>query len=312
VALFTDNAATGTYLWAETDTPGSANRILSLNEQLAGIATGSQRIISYRGADGDSLKGLVLLPPDYQASRLYPTIVWVYGGTLVRDSGGVFNKNLTHPFNMQPLAARGYVVLIPSIPLQPEGRKSDPYLDIPKGVLPAVDRLVQLSIADPNRLGVMGHSYGGYTTYALVSYTKQFRAAVAMAGLSDLISLYGQFDVRERYADEPQANLFFPALSERGIFRMGGSPWDDFWRYAKNSPLFYLDRVQTPVMIIQGDQDYDTMTQGEELFSGLYRLGKPVKFVRYWGEDHVLDSPANIRHMWAEIFDWFDRYLREK
>ncbi len=310
VALFEDDGPTGTSLWA-TGTSGPTRQLLVLNGMLAGISAGRQMLITYRGADGDTLKADVLLPPDYHAGQRYPVVVWVYAGDVVSDTTEYLaKKNLIHPLNMQLLAAHGYVVLFPSMPLAPEGIKSDPYLEIPKGVLPAVDRLVELGVAEPSQVGVMGQSYGGYSTYALVTYTHRFRAAVAMAGLSDLVSLYGQFDVRNRYLPSPQEDLFQEILAETGQVRMGGSPWDDLWHYQRNSPIFFLDRVDTPVMIIQGDMDYVTMTQGEEFFTGLYRRGKRARFVRYWGDEHVIGSPGNVRHMWAQIFDWFDTNLR--
>jgi dipeptidyl aminopeptidase/acylaminoacyl peptidase len=89
---------------------------------------------------------------------------------------------------------------------------------------------------------------------------------------------------------------------------MGNPPWKDLGRYIRNSPITYVYRVQTPLMIIQGDMDYVAMQQGEEFFTSLYRQGKRAKFVRYWGEGHVLESPANIRDMWSQIFNWFDEF----
>ena len=89
---------------------------------------------------------------------------------------------------------------------------------------------------------------------------------------------------------------------------MGNPPWKDLDRYLRNSPIFYVDRVRTPLMIIQGDLDYVAMQQGEEFFMSLYRQGKRAEFVRYWGEGHVIESPANIRDMWTRIFAWFDEF----
>ena len=82
----------------------------------------------------------------------------------------------------------------------------------------------------------------------------------------------------------------------------------DLGRYMRNSPIFYVERVETPVMIVQGDLDYVAIQQGEEFFTSLYRQGKRAEFVRYWGEGHVLESPANIRDMWARIETWLDEF----
>lgn len=129
------------------------------------------------------------------------------------------------------------------------------------------------------------------------------------AGLSDLISLYGTFDARFRYEPFAHENPARMSLAEVGQTRMGNPPWKDWGRYVRNSPLFYVDRVETPLMIIQGDMDFVAMQQGEQFFTALYRQNKRARFVRYWGEGHVLGSPPNIRDMWQQIYAWFDEFL---
>jgi dipeptidyl aminopeptidase/acylaminoacyl peptidase len=99
-------------------------------------------------------------------------------------------------------------------------------------------------------------------------------------------------------------------MAEAGQLRMGSPPWKDFYRYLRNSPLFYVDRIETPLMIIQGDLDYVAMQQGEQVFTALHRQNKRAMFVRYWGEGHVLESPANIRDLWGRIYGWFDQLLQ--
>jgi dipeptidyl aminopeptidase/acylaminoacyl peptidase len=90
---------------------------------------------------------------------------------------------------------------------------------------------------------------------------------------------------------------------------MGAPPWEVPDRYVRNSPFILLDRIRTPLLMVAADFD-SAMGQAEEVYTGLYRLGRPVRFVRYFGEDHVIDSPANIRHLWGELFSWFDEHLR--
>jgi hypothetical protein len=91
---------------------------------------------------------------------------------------------------------------------------------------------------------------------------------------------------------------------------MGSAPWRDLGRYLRNSPITYVDRVETPLMIINGDMDFAVpMQQAEEFFSSLYRQAKRARLVRYWGEGHSLSSPANIRDMWGRIYAWFDEFL---
>jgi dipeptidyl aminopeptidase/acylaminoacyl peptidase len=312
VAAFHAATREGTFLWLSRRGRGPS-RVVAANAFLADISEGQTRKIEYRGLDGQDLKAWLILPVGYREGTRSPLVTWVYAGSVVGDKPTVLaNLNEAISLNLQLLAAHGYAVLIPSMPLGPEGVTGDPYMELSKGVLPAVDKVVELGIADPKRLGVMGQSYGGFSTYGLVTQTTRFQAAIALAGLADLASLYGQFDARERYDAFPQENLFYMFLAESGQERLGNPPWKDFGRYLRNSPIFYVDRVETPLMIIQGDMDYVAMQQGEQFFMSLYRQNKRAEFVRYWGEGHVLEGPANIRDMWRRIYGWFDEFLAVK
>lgn len=312
LAVFTAAQANGTFLWIGNGNTRRFELRLSLNEQLAQIADPRRVLFEYRGTEGDSLKALLILPLGYAPGQRYPLVTYIYAGFVVADTvlDLVFEKALVSSLNLHLLPAHGYAVLIPSIPLQPPTTGSDPYTDLPKGIIGAVDRAIDLGIADPQRLAVMGHSYGGYSTYALITYTHRFRAAVSLAGLSNLVSLYGTFSAPLRYDEYVHEDLFQPALAESGQVRMGNTPWGDLWRYLRNSPVYYADRVRTPLMIIQGDIDYVPIQQGEEFFTALYRLGRKATFVRYWGEGHVISSPANVRDMWQRILAWFDENLK--
>jgi dipeptidyl aminopeptidase/acylaminoacyl peptidase len=255
----------------------------------------------------------MILPYGYQEGKRYPLLTWVYAGLVYgRRPPDYWGINSKVSLNLQILAAHGYVVLLPSMPLAKEGLADDPMLRLQEGVLPAVQRLVDIGVADSDRLFLMGQSFGGFSVYGLVTQTQRFKAAISLAGLSDLVSLYGVFDARKRYTEFPQENLFQSSLLESSQIRMGNPPWKDWGRYTRNSPIFYVDRVQTPVMIIQGDMDYIAIQQGEEFFTALYRQGKRAEFVRYWGEGHTLQSPANIRDMWNRILAWLDEFSPKK
>jgi dipeptidyl aminopeptidase/acylaminoacyl peptidase len=117
--------------------------------------------------------------------------------------------------------------------------------DLMKSTLPGVRKVVEMGIADPDRLGIMGHSNGGYSTLSLITQTTRFKAAIMNAGPSDLISFYGQMG--------KDGTSFGVALGES--FYIGGTPWDHRSKYIENSPVFFLDRVQTPLLIIHGGSD---------------------------------------------------------
>lgn len=314
LAVFTAKQSNGVFVWTSDDFTGHFRQVVALNSLLEHIADSKRLLIRYVGSDGDTLNSVLLLPVRYEKGRRYPLITYVYAGMVFTDTtlGDRFEKYLVSSMNMNLLPAHGFAVLLPSMPLVPNGQVGDPMIDLPKGVMAAVDRVIELGFADPERLGVMGHSFGGYSTYALVAYTHRFKAAVAMAGPSDLMSFYGTFSTPSRYAKNAHEELFAPALSESGQIHMGSTPWSDLWRYVRNSPLYFVDRIQTPLMIIHGDIDYVPIEQAEELFTALYRSGKRATFIRYTGEGHVISSPANIRDVWQRIFVWFDQNLGYK
>jgi dipeptidyl aminopeptidase/acylaminoacyl peptidase len=309
VAALTAKDDSGTYLWLSPPGLNGFTTVVETNVFLREVAEASTRRVQYRGLDGGELTAWLLLPFGYHDGTRYPMITSVYAGSMAGGQPPA-QTNSTGPLNLQLLAAHGYAVLIPSMPLEPVGEASDPYLDLTKGVLPAVDKAIDLGIADPKRLGIIGHSYGGYSTYGLITQTSRFQAAVSLAGLSDLVSFYGQFDPRFRYEAAPHHVPFQMSQAESGQLRMGGPPWEDAGRFVRNSPLTYVDRVTTPLMIIQGDQDFVPMAQGEMFFSALNRQQKRATMVRYWGEGHLVESPANILDMWTRIFDWFDEFLQ--
>ncbi len=309
-AIFYASDRNGLQVWRSDARQPHPTLLFGANGFLQNIEEGQFKSFEYNSLNGEKLRAYYIVPPGYEAGRRYPVLTRVYAGTVFgkRLSPFLANINSSSSLNLQIPAARGYVVLLPSMPLAPEGMADDPMLRLPEGVLPAVDKLIEMGVADPDRLFLMGQSFGGFSTYGLVTQTKRFKAAISLAGLSNLISLYAQFDARQRYTSNPHENLFQASLMESAQIHMGNPPWKDLGRYIRNSPIFYVDRVQTPIMIIQGDLDYVAMQQGEEFFTSLYRQGKRAKFVRYWGEGHVLSSPANIRDMWKQIFAWMEEF----
>ncbi len=312
-AAFAANNRSGTYLWARASGRENFTTVLETNKFLREIYEAELRVVEYRGEDGQDLKAWAILPFGYQNGKRYPVVAYVYPGSTFGGVSPESECNLCYlndpiSLNLQLLSAHGYVVLLPSMPLKPYGEVDDPYMEMRKGVLPAIDKLIDLGIADPGRLGVMGQSGGGYATYALITQTTRFKAAVALAGVSNLLSLYGTFDPRQRYRPYAHEDTF--RMWDGETDHMGVPPWKDLDRYQRNSPINYVERVQTPLMIAQGDFDYIPMQQGEEFFTSLYRQDKRATFVRYWGEDHVLESPANVRDLWQRLYAWFEQFLR--
>jgi dipeptidyl aminopeptidase/acylaminoacyl peptidase len=313
VALWREPTPRGLFLRETSPASGDRRDLLSLNAHLAAVDWGRTMLIDYAGEDGQPLKAALILPPDYREGQRYPTIAWVYPGYRVRGLDGYFlDPYMAGFYNLRLYAARGYVVLIPSIPLARGEQGADFLPDLARGVLPAVDRLVALGIADPARLGLLGQSFGGYGVYGLVTQTNRFRAAVALAGITDFTGFYTQFAATARgYPGIEHEKSFNWALLEAGQLRLGMPPYRDYSRYWRNSPLAFVDRVETPLLLIHGEQDERApMSQAESFFYGLYRQGKTARLLRYWGENHGLSqSPANVRDIFEETVRWFDRYL---
>ena len=302
--LYSSYDADGLCMWlSPSETP--TRRIFEGNVFLRKIKPGTQRMIEYRSTEGEILKGWVMLPPDYRPGVKYPLIVYVYPINYLRPFDNISDAIY---LNLQIAASRGYAILSPTIPFIVEGAPDDPMLKLTSGVLPAIDKVIELGIAEPERLFLMGHSLGGFATYGLVTQTNRFKAAIALGGLSNLISGYGQFDTVSRYDDYPHEKSSNQALVIESVLSLRAPPWKDMDRYLRNSPIRYVNQVQTPLMIIQGDLDGIPIEQGEEFFMALQRQGKRAEFVRYWGEGHILQSPPNIRDMWQRIFAWFEEF----
>ncbi|MGO9119384.1 MAG: alpha/beta hydrolase family protein, partial [Desulfomonilaceae bacterium] len=236
----------------------------------------------------------------YQEGKRCPLLVFVYGGALESDQLNQFGFNgLGEPYNMQLFATRGYAVLLPDAPQH----LGTPMLDLAKTVLPGVDKVVDMGIADPERMGIMGHSYGGYSVLGLMVQTKRFKAAMMGDGSGDLISSYGQLN-----ADGSS----YATSREQGQELMGGTPWEYRDRYIENSPVFYLNRVETPLLIVQGSADTTVHAYlSDEVFVGLRRLGKRVTYVKYVGEDHYPYAwkRENQIDFCNRLINWFDRWI---
>ena len=277
-------------------------QLTKLNPQIDITRFGEARLVNWKAPKGRELNGALLLPTDYVPGQRYPLVTYVYGGSFLSNMLNFFGLSHlgTSVNNMHILASQGYAVFLPDTPLE----TSDLIQDSTDAVLSGVDAVIDLGIADANRLGVMGHSFGGYCVNALVTQTSRFRAAVSSASISNLVSSYGFLN---EAGDSPNIGN-----AELGQLRMGGSLWENQDAYIKNSPIFYLDRVETPLLLIHGELETRFTVQLGELFSGLRRLGKEAVLATYLGEDHDLGSwrYPNAIDRWNRILDWFDEHLK--
>ena len=308
-AAFIERAGNGVTRLVVAKPDDERREVMRINAHLAGVVGGTPVRIDHPGPDGDQRTSWLLLPPFYEKGDPLATVVNVYPGWTGRKTFTRFVDRV-HALNNHILAAHGYAVLFPSLPVDYNLVPRDPLDGLVEEVFAAVDAAAREGYVDLDRLAVQGQSYGGYTVGALVGMTDRFKSAVAKAGPYNLISQYGVFDIRRRLTMESDGHsLFSVGHLESYQGGMGAAPWEDTARYLRNSPLMHVENIETPIMLMHGDYDLVNITQAEEFFTALMRLNKDAVFVRYFGEGHVYQSPANIRDMWARIFDWYEETL---
>jgi dipeptidyl aminopeptidase/acylaminoacyl peptidase len=277
-------------------------QVTHINPQLDKYAMGASRLIEWQGLDGEIMRGALLLPVDYQEGKRYPLIVKVYPPVKLSNNVNHFGLN---PLgvgveNMQLFATRGYAVLLADSSLP----KGEPMRGVAETVLPGISKVVELGIADPDRLGVMGHSNGGYGILALIVQTVRFKAAVCSAGWGNGVGFYGQM--------RGDGSSWGIAYEEETI-GIGGPPWQFPNRYIENSPLFYLDKVHTPLLIVHGNEDSVVPPfLADEIFVGLRRLRRDVEYAKYDGEGHWQGTWSYVNQVdyLNRIINWFDKHLK--
>ena len=288
-------------VWSTDVDLQNPRRITRTNPQLDAYAMGRSRLIEWHSVDGTKLQGALLLPAGFESSRRYPLVVYQYPSAYLSNYVNNFGLDWYNSTteNMQLLATRGYAVLLPDVPVQ----RGTQMQDIAKAVLPAIDKVIDLGIADPNRIGVIGHSYGGYGVLALLVQSTRFKAAISRSGFSNQIGLYSQM--------RADGTSIYIATGETN---KGGSLWEKRDLYIGNSPVFYFDKVNTPLLIIHGTADRGISPfLSDEIFVCLRRLGKVAEYAKYEGEDHETANwkYANQVDYWERSINWLNRYLAE-
>lgn len=295
VVYLAQDAKNNMDMWLADPSFRLPRRITRINPSLDNYEMGDSRLVQWKSDDGESLQGSLLLPAGYNEGQRYPMIVDVYGGSLRRSSALVnrFGFGQWGIANFQLLATRGYVVFLPDIPV----KIGSPMRSIASSVLPGVNKIIEMGIADPDRIGVMGTSYGGYCVLALLVQTSRFKAAMSSAGSGNLIGKYG--------ALQSTGEASGIGWAEEGQGSMGGSLWEFRQRYIENSPIFYLDKVSTPLLLVHGVTDTTVPAfLADEVFVGLRRLNKEVLYLKYQAGEHGTSSFNSM-----DSIDYFNRFI---
>ncbi len=276
-----------------------ARKVSNANDQQARIPRGRTEVIKWKSKDGREIEGLLHYPNGYVAGTKVPLILNIHGGP-----AGVFQQSYVGNRGSYPLAsfmAKGYAILRPnprgSSGYGTEFRRANikdwaggDYEDLITGV----DHVIGMGIADPNKLGVMGWSYGGYMTSMIITKTNRFKAASAGAPVTNLMSFNGTADIPS----------FIPDYFESEF-------WDNPAIYAKHSAMFNIKNAKTPTLIQHGENDLRVpIAQGYELYNALRRQNVPTRMIILPRQPHGIQEPRlQIATMQSNL-DWFDKYLK--
>ena len=273
-------------------------QISRANSDTPKMPIGKTEVIKWKSKDGREIEGLLTYPVNYKAGTKVPMLLNVHGGP-----AGVFQQTFIGGRGSYPLAtfaARGYAILRPN-PRGSSGYGNEfqranfkdwggaDYQDLMTGV----DKVIEMGVADENRLGVMGWSYGGFMTSWIVTQTKRFKAASAGAPVTNLMSFNGTADIPNFVPD------YF-----------GGQAWENMETYQKHSPMFNVKGVTTPTLIQHGEADIRVpISQGYEFYNALKAQSVPVRMVVFPRQPHGLIEPRMQIAAMQSNLDWFEKYL---
>ncbi len=273
-------------------------QVSSLNDFQDEYLWGREELIDFTNANGEELQGALFYPAGYEEGKTYPMIVYIYE----ERSQGVHQYTVPserNPYNRSVFTAEGYFVFEPDIVY----REQNPGISAVECVVPAVEEVLRRGIVDPERVGLVGHSWGAYQSTFIVTQTDLFAAAVAGAPLTNMMSMSMSI-----YWNTGQTDAWIFHESQG---RMDRPFWEDIGTYMKNSPIFNIDRLTTPLLVAFGDEDGAVdFNQGVEMYNAARLAGKPLVMLVYPGENHSLAKKPNQVDYHYRILEWFGHYLK--
>jgi dipeptidyl aminopeptidase/acylaminoacyl peptidase len=263
---------------------------------LKGISLGAVEPIQAKSKDGTMVSGFLIKPVGYKAGQKYPTLLRIHGGPVAQFGYGF-------SFEWQYFAANGYAVVVAN-PRGSSGRGLEYskaiYADWGNkdtdDVLAVVDYAVAQGIADPDRLGVGGWSYGGIMTDQVIARDQRFKAAVSGASIANVLAGYGT----DQYIRDYETEL--------------GTPWKDADVYMRVSyPFYHADRIKTPTLFVCGEKDFNVpLLNTEQMYQALKSLNVPTQLVIYPGQFHGVTTPSYVKDRYARYLNWYNKYLMTK
>jgi dipeptidyl aminopeptidase/acylaminoacyl peptidase len=285
-------------LWASGPALNDMKKVSDANPQQSEYIWGKAELTQYINADGKTLDAILIKPEDFDPAKKYPLLVYIYE----KLAGGLHRYVPPSPgtnVNFTRYVSNGYVILQPDI-IYEVGYPGSSAL---KCVLPAVEKILGLGFIDPKRIGIQGHSWGGYQISYMITQTDIFAAVEAGASVVNMTSAYGGI----RWG----TGLSRAFQYEKTQSRIGASLWSRALQFIENSPLFWVERVKTPYLTIHNDED-DAVPwyQGIEFFVALRHLGKEAYMFNFNSEKHGLRERENMKYWTVHLDEFFDHFLK--
>ncbi len=278
--------------------PADAVQVTDINPFIAEVAWGRAELVDFTSESGRDLQAVLLYPAGYEAGTAVPTIVYTYEMLSPRMHRFIAPSERDY-YNFTAWTQHGYAVLLPDIVY----RARDPGVSALESVRAAVARVVDMGVTDPDAVGLIGHSWGGYQATFLPTRTDIFAASVAGAPLTNFVSFMGAI----------HWNPGIPEVDhwETGQARMEVPFWEDPEAHRRNSPIHEVHNLETPLLMAFGDDDgVVDWDQGTEFYNFARRAGKQMVLLVYEGEDHGLREEANQKDYHRRILEWFGHYLK--
>lgn len=277
----------------------STNKISDINPQQNQYNWGTIELVTWNSLDGEKLEGMLVKPEDFDPNKKYPLLVNFYEKSSNRLNAHRDPYPGRSTINYSYYVSRGYIIFNPNV----HYRTGYPGESAYNCVIPGVTSLIEKGFIDEENIGVQGHSWGGYQIAYLLAKTDMFKCAEAGAPVANMVSAYGGI----RWG----SGLSRMFQYERTQSRIGGTLWEYPLRYIENSPIFFVDKVNTPVLIMHNDADGAVpWYQGIEYFVALRRLNKPAWMLNYQGEPHWPVKIQNRIDFNIRLSQYFDYYLK--
>ena len=286
-------------VWTSDISFAAPKRVSDANPQMKGYFWGSVEMVNWTSLDNIPLNGLLYKPEGFDPKKKYPMIVYFYEKESDNLNAHIKPEPLRSSINRSVYTSNGYLVFVPDIVY----KIGFPGESAQNCIMPGVTALIAKGFVDEKNIGIQGHSWGGYQTAYLITRTNLFKAAEAGAPVANMISAYGGI----RW----ESGLSRMFQYEHSQTRIGGTLWEKPMLFIENSPIFFADKIQTPLLLLHNDADGAVpWYQGIEMYMAMRRLDKPVWMLNYNGEPHWPVKRENRIDFQIRMMQFFDFYLK--